>query len=251
MARSRLYGKAGMGEGSALGEPFFSFVGRALPSFSPAMIFDVGANVGQSSRAFAAAFPASTIYAFEPAAATFAILVERLAGVERVKPFNLALGRRAGRRIIEHGGSSVSHRIAGIGRLLRRSPHEPATMTTGDRFCREHRIERIDFLKIDTEGGDLAVLQGFRRLLAGQRIGLAEAEVGMNRANKRHVPLAAVQAFLEPLGYSLFHLHEQVLDLGFSGRPILRRCNAVFISAALADAHRQKRRRKRPTPAPA
>jgi FkbM family methyltransferase len=226
-------------------EPFFALLRHALPNFAPAVVFDVGANVGQSSAAFAQAFPAAAIYAFEPAALTYSVMIERLADTDRVRPFNLALGRRAGRSFIEHGRSSASHRLVGFRRLLSRAKVEPVLVTTGDRFCRDHGVAEIGFLKVDTEGSDLDVLRGFRGMLSAERVGLVEAEVAMNRANRRHVPLASVQRLLEPLGYSLFHLHEQVLDLGFSGRPVLRRCNAVFVSRALAEANRRKPNKKR------
>ena len=36
---------------------------------------------------------------------------------------------------------------------------------TGDRFCEEQGIKHVDFLKIDAEGHDFAVLRGFEKKL--------------------------------------------------------------------------------------
>jgi hypothetical protein len=56
---------------------FLKAVRRAEPSFSPKLIFDVGANVGQSAELFLSAFPEARIQCFEPAEGTFAALSER------------------------------------------------------------------------------------------------------------------------------------------------------------------------------
>ena len=77
--------------------PLLEAIERHLPDFAPAVIFDVGANEGRASVEFAKAFPAAVIYAFEPVAATFSALVERAQSYERIRPVQLALGRRSGR----------------------------------------------------------------------------------------------------------------------------------------------------------
>jgi FkbM family methyltransferase len=213
-----------------------------LPRLAPSVIFDVGANVGQSAAMFAEAFPSARIYAFEPVAATHATLKSRLAAHPNVSAFNLALGRRSGSVEIESQRNSVMNRIVERRGAPARTKTEAAAMVAGDAFCAEHSVERIDLLKIDTEGHDLEVLVGFQSMLKEMRIGLIDAEVGMNRGNTRHVPFEAVKAYLDPLGYHIFHLHEQMMEIPFSGRPVLRRCNVAFISDTLANAHQRKKR---------
>ena len=200
-----------------------------LPDFTPAVIFDVGANIGQSTRSFLAAFPGAAIYAFEPVATTFDTLRANIGALDEVRVFNLALGRRAGTARMQNRKNWVSNRILQGSTLFGRGSGEAVTMTAGDAFCAEHRIERIDILKIDTEGHDLDVLVGFQAMLSAGHVGLVEVEVSMNRENAKHVPFEAVRAYLDPLGYALFHLSEQKMDLRFSGLPILRRSNAIFI----------------------
>jgi hypothetical protein len=70
-------------------------------------------------------------------------------------------------------------------------------VTTLDEFCAVQAVERIDILKIDTEGLDLDVLRGARQLLAEQRIGIVEVEAGMHGGNTRHVPFEVLKAYLE------------------------------------------------------
>jgi hypothetical protein len=58
----------------------------------------------------------------------------------------------------------------------------PATLTveclvtTGEEFCRENRIGRIDLLKIDAEGWDYFVLKGFGAMLRDSSIDVVQIE---------------------------------------------------------------------------
>jgi FkbM family methyltransferase len=209
-----------------------------FPRLTIATIFDVGANVGQSTLRFRASFPDATIFAFEPAEAGYNKLARTVESLPRVRTFRLALGREVSRAHLRAKGASPANRIVESPSLFERSRLDPVTIVAGDAFAAEHGIDRIGFLKIDTEGHDLDVLVGFQRMLSEMRIDILQAEVGMNPENTRHAPLEAVKAYLESLGYRVVHLYEQVLDVAFSGRPVLRRVNAIFASAATIDANR-------------
>jgi FkbM family methyltransferase len=202
-----------------------------LPGFDPETVLDVGANIGKTAIFFARAFPRATIYAFEPVAETFQLLVERTRAHARVRPFNLALGRKRGRARMLIKRVSVANRVAKWRDRLK--PSVLVTMTNGDAFCAEHGITSIGFLKIDAEGHDLEVMRGFRSALAGHRIDIVEAEVSMNPENRRHVPLEKVKAYLERRGYRLFLIYEQARETAVARKPMLRRVNAVFLSPKL------------------
>ena len=61
------------------------------------VIFDVGANVGQSIDLFSQLFPQSSIYSFEPAADCFALLKRKYKN-DRVRLFQAALSSSDGAR---------------------------------------------------------------------------------------------------------------------------------------------------------
>jgi FkbM family methyltransferase len=214
---------------------------RHLPAYAPTVIFDVGANIGQSSQAFAARFPQAAIYAFEPIGAAYQALVATTRALPAVKTFKTALGRTPGQvQMVVNPRELVNSQVTI--RPVRSGEHvETVPMDSGDRFCAANSIDRIGYLKVDTEGHDLEVLSGFAGMLAEKRVDLAEAEVSMNRSNTKHVALEAVKDYMEKTGYFLFHIYEQTLDIGFSGRPIMRRANVVFISETLAERYRRKR----------
>jgi hypothetical protein len=105
----------------------------------------------------------------------------------------------------------------------------------GEAFCIEQKIDAIDYLKIDTEGHDRAVLTGFDAMLKRHAVAMVEVEAGLHPENRRHVPFEEFKAHLEPLGYRLFDIREIASER--SGRPNLRRCNMVFASTSLLEAN--------------
>src|SRR5687768_11964837 len=69
---------------------------KNVPTFSPSMVLDVGANVGQSASEFADAFPQATVHSFEPVASTYARLVEAVKHRPNVICHRLALSHYNG-----------------------------------------------------------------------------------------------------------------------------------------------------------
>lgn len=195
-----------------------------LPELAFQMIFDIGANIGQSSEAYRRAFPGAIIYAFEPVQSTFAKMVARFADDRNVHCFQLAFGSEQAVATIEVGETSVKNKIVSTKAPNRRT--EDVRVETGDNFCATQRIERINFLKIDTEGYDLNVCKGFRAMLAATKVDVVQVEAGLHPQNSLHVPFQAFKAYLEPLGYSILRIYDQ------AGTPAARRCNIVFVSEA-------------------
>ncbi|TGD72320.1 FkbM family methyltransferase [Mangrovimicrobium sediminis] len=220
------------------GVDFAVDIQAALPGYEPRVIVDVGANTGQSARGFLNRFPAAQIYCFEPVATTQRRLRERFADEPRVECLEFALGAEPGEGEMVLAGPSEQHYL--------RSPEAadsdgPATQSvsidTLDRFCAQRAIDRIHYLKIDTEGSDLDVLRGSVHCLTGQTVDLVQVEAGMNPGNTTHVPLEELKAFLEARDYYLFALYEQVNEWP-TRAPHLRRVNPVFISRRLSEAFR-------------
>lgn len=131
------------------------------------VLYDVGANVGAYALIAAKhTEPSATVYAFEPGHRTFANLVENITlnGLDgRILPFQVALGDRTG--LVTFNYSTVE---AGAAR------HPGMRQTAGaasaasqvvlgyrlDAFAREFGLRPATHLKIDVDGGELAVLHG-------------------------------------------------------------------------------------------
>ena len=145
-----------------------------------ATIFDVGANVGRTTMAFRAAWPASRIFAFEPNGSVARALRANVGPLGTVSVEQIALSDRSGRSdFYVHGASE-------LGSLKAEAPYVEShglrgrtvgvDVTTLDAFCRERSIGRVNLLKIDTEGSDHDVLLGAERALAEGRIDFVTCE---------------------------------------------------------------------------
>lgn len=201
---------------------------RRLPRERMRVIFDVGANVGDVTMTFTINYPEARIFAFEPVEQNYRRLERAAARLEQVTAFNIGLGERCETvRFDCSGDASTAFRVAAD---QSNEANPPVTMTTLDAFCEQNGIETIDYLKIDTEGHDLKVLAGARKMLSEQRIGFAIAECSLNPDNSLHVPFCDVLAFMSPLGYRVFGFYEQTEEF-MTGKPNLRRANVAFISA--------------------
>ena len=214
------------------GTNLFDDLREWLPNLRVETVFDVGANVGQSARKYLNEFPGSQIYCFEPVGENFKKLQESLSGQDRVQCFKLALSSAKGTGEMVLAGNS---QMFFLSRDVPGTPSqsslrlEEVPVETLDGFCRDRNIDRISFLKIDTEGNDLEVLKGAEELLSLQKIDVVEVEAGMNGRNERHVPFGDFTAFLEARNYSLFGVYDQAHEWP-TREPHHRRSNPVFIS---------------------
>jgi FkbM family methyltransferase len=214
------------------GIDLFDDIKNYLSNLRLNIIFDVGANTGQSAKNYLNKYPAARIYCFEPVDATFRQLQKNLRGHNNIQSFKLALGAGNGTgQMVLEGNSDMFFLLntAQDIEVSSKSRIEQVELETLDSFCGRHNVTYINYFKIDTEGGDFDVLTGAVDMLAKQQIDLVEVEAGMNPGNKRHVPLEKLKAFFEDRGYFLFGIYEQVSEWP-KKQPHLRRINPVFIS---------------------
>lgn len=203
----------------------------ALPHVSFDVLFDVGANVGTSTAVFRSHFPKAQIFAFEPVQASYDELTRLVANDKRVRCFRYALGSKPGTANMSVTSTHPTNRIVTDAGATH-TGLEAVQVRTGDHFCDEHKIGQINFLKIDAEGFDLEVCRGFSLMLKDQRVDLLEVEAGMHPGNTMHVPFEDFTRFLGAYNYFLFSICDQKRE---HDRPLLRRCNAIFVSQAQAE----------------
>ena len=99
---------------------------------------------------------------------------------------------------------------------------------TGASLMQALGVERIDFLKIDTEGHDLEVLHGFLPML--DCVDFIQVEAGMNPYNETHAPFAKLDGLLKDAGFFLAHFFEQKMEWKRGGQPVLRRTNPLYVN---------------------
>ena len=201
-------------------------------------LFDVGAHVGEYSKALRSSFPKAEIYAFEPNPHTFDILVKSSEPL-RVYCHNLGLGSTTGQHILYDYADKPSSQHASIYQDVLTELHGSTEveqvifqMDTIDQFCGAHNIDRIDFIKIDVEGHEFEVLRGAKRMIQENRIGIIQFE--FNEMNV--ISRVFLRDFYELLNdFELFRLDShKLIHLKYHPRnEIFRFQNFVAIDSAL------------------
>ena len=165
------------------GDAYYDHIERLAPTCSEieiaarllepqAVVFDVGANIGLTTLAFASIATEGRVFAFEPHASSFQYLTQNVAAnstgsarLARVETLNAACGSSAGvGRLHEDSFSAGSFLIADRTGELGRLGTEVAIVRLDD-VARQQELTRVDFVKIDVEGFELDVLAGMQDVL--------------------------------------------------------------------------------------
>lgn len=212
---------------------------RFLPEWKCGVIFDVGANIGQSAQEFANRFNYSEIHCFEPFPATFNDLRNNTLRIRGIHLHPYALSSTRSTLKVQVGSCSTNNSITSAVGVENpgMTEVEIETRTLTDVF-QSMNLQCVSFMKIDTEGHDLEVLQGGEHLLLNQKIDVIQVEAGMNPTNKHHVPFEVLKSYLESKNYFLFGVFEQTGEF-MSGHPAMRRANCVFISSKMNDKNQK------------
>ena len=184
----------------------FADLQRRLRSQSVSVVFDVGANRGQSALEYLQKFPNAEIYCFEPVAATFQALQAATSNSRRVHAYQLGMGEAVGETTISANPEAT---LSSIKLKLPDGHSEPIRLDTIAKFAENNSIETIDFLKIDTEGYEMEVLRGAESLLKLQRIRLIFIECEPVERFERFTSFSKLADYLGGFGYRLFGIYDQ------------------------------------------
>ena len=154
-------------------------IGSAMP-----VLFDVGANKGEFTRRILEAWKGKDfqLYAFEPSEKTFELLRQSVKETENVHLVNLGMGEKEGKVELFYdrqgsGLASIYPRDLSY-HNIDFSHHEAVELTTLDKFCQNNSITIIDFLKLDVEGHELAVLRGGQGMIGEGKVKIVQFEFG-------------------------------------------------------------------------
>lgn len=192
---------------------------KALIGRPDCTIFDVGANIGQSTEVFLSLFEKPIIHAFEPQAAPFAQLHQRFGAIEGVHLNNIALADRVG---VAELHCSTHDETASLIPFDSESwwARQLAVQSTGtipvaldmiDRYCADHDITAIDLLKLDVQGAEPDCLRGAQEMLTARRIRVIQIEIILHRFYARAGGFGDVDALLTPHGYRLFTVFDLLM----------------------------------------
>lgn len=178
---------------------------------------DVGAAAGLYSLVLSElAGPTGEVHSIEPL--TFAHPVWRRVlgsqGCANVRSYNLALGSEAGSDVMSvpsgrymhvTGRSFLAGKAAGLGPNVEFASHEEVAVEvdTIDALIDRIGVTRLDFIKIDTEGGELHVLQGGERTIKDFRPAILVEIEARHTARYEYAPEELVEWLVER-GYTMY-----------------------------------------------
>ena len=172
------------GEGWAIHELLPSLIRERRP-----VMLDVGAHHGEYSLELQKAFPEARIHAFEPHPITFHSL--KSAVPASITLHQCAIGAKPGSaelydRKTEDGSVHASLSEEALRTLYRDEPivHQVEVQTLDD-FLAAECLDRVDFIKIDTEGYEMDVLNGGEAALVEGRVGIIQFEFNSLHAARR------------------------------------------------------------------
>jgi FkbM family methyltransferase len=177
-----------------------------------AVVFDVGANKGDWSNDVFRHHPNVSIYAFEPIPALYSSLTRQFAQY-RFAAYELAISKEDGLKSFDfyEGENSRASGLYERPIIAYLSPSKLTVKTMKlDSFCKEMQINRIDFLKIDTEGSEFDVLCGARELIKNRAIKVIQFEYG-GTYKDAGITLKEVYRFLRQHGYEVYRIAPKFL----------------------------------------
>jgi FkbM family methyltransferase len=201
------------------------------------VVFDVGANYGQTVRKYQHFFPEAVIYCFEPFDAGFSTISNAFKGCPLVKPYQLAISDSVGMKQFHCTTDSVMNSLlplspkAGILSDSRQAQIIEVRTSTLDAFCQEHKIATVDILKLDIQGGELLALRGASRLLMSKAIDVIYCEVNFNEIYTGQAFFHDISKFLYDCEYTLYGLFQ----VAYCRSGPIGWADAVFISPAIME----------------
>ena len=167
------------------GEDWFAASWAETRRGQPTVVFDVGATEGDFTELLLSLLPEGRFHLFEPNPSTFARLRARYYAKPTIVLNACSVGDASGSiKLYDFADGDGSERASLLSEtfsvILREDAAEVSEvevpMTTLDHYCLTRAIDRIDLLKIDTEGFEKFVLEGACRLINEDKIDVIQLE---------------------------------------------------------------------------
>jgi FkbM family methyltransferase len=141
-------------------------------TFKPSNVFEIGANYAQDAEYLRKRFglKESDIYVFEP----HGEIIKAVRELYNFNSYDLAISDHNGRAVFhaidiennEYKNSGISSLKKGLTSDSRNFVDIEVEVIRMDGFIQKNKIESIDFLKLDVEGANYEVLEGFGEALS-------------------------------------------------------------------------------------
>ncbi|HLF51227.1 FkbM family methyltransferase [Flavobacterium sp.] len=191
------------------------------------MIFDIGANQGQTIEKIKSIFPESNLHSFEPSKRSFKILKEQFGQVKKIVLNNQAVGSEKGS--LEFNEYSWSHISSFLRRAFTQSEiidNYLVDIITVDAYCEENNIYNINLLKTDTEGYELNVLKGASKMLDENKIQFIFVEIFFYENYIGQSSFGDIYNYLSEKGFNMVRFY----DVEYTNKGYASRTDALFVN---------------------
>lgn len=183
------------------------------------IIFDVGGNSGQSIEKFKQIFKNPIIHSFEPIESEFKKMKEKFGNDENIYLNNFALGEKDGLKefyITAKSSNSSFNKIKKNTSWLKKRKEENLVnsedfitkkenikITTIDNYCLKKKIDRIDLLKIDTQGYEDKVLEGSKISFEKEKVRAVITEIMFDNVYEKYFSFSDIEKHILPYNFRM------------------------------------------------
>jgi FkbM family methyltransferase len=168
-------------------------------------ILDVGSNIGEWTYMARQYNPTADVHTFEVVPETYRKLLTNIDIDSHIIPNGFGLSNYSGilRMKYRPDYAAVSTHLANL--RVDNFEWRDGLVMTGDQYVASRQLGYVDFLKIDTEGAEQMVLEGFAETLKQNKIGVIQFEYGYAAILSKWLLVDAYE-MLTPHGFNLGRL---------------------------------------------
>ena len=189
-------------------------------------------NHGQTLNKIKFAIPNSTIHGFEASKYCFKGLEKDFSSNKSIVLNNLAIGENED--ILEFNEYSWdamnSFLIRAYGTAEITEKYDVNVITV-DKYCKDNNISKIHILKSDTEGFELKVLKGAKKMMTQNKIQFIHIELFFDLNFIEQSSVGEIFSYLENNNFSLV----QFSDFSTTGKGLASKADALFINEKFKD----------------
>jgi FkbM family methyltransferase len=205
---------------------------RILETVEQPVIFDVGANRGDTVATYKKLLPNATIYAFEPTPELIDILTKRFFGCPDITIVPEALSDTEGMITFYLMSNNVINSMSPLhgkdGEYygVRERQEIEVKTRTGSEYCIENKISKIDFLKLDIQGAEKRALAGLKSMIETAQISVIYLELTFVPIYETQTTFGEIETFMNSYGYHLYGFY----DFNRESNGCLDHCDVLYIS---------------------
>jgi FkbM family methyltransferase len=191
------------------------------------VLFDVGANLGQTIIRMNEEYRQAKIFAFEPSKNCFNYLKENFEKNSNISLHNNAIGATSGNlEFNEYSWSALNSLLKRAYGNAKINETYLVEVVTIDSFCISKKISHINLLKTDTEGYELNVLKGASKMMEQNKIQFVFVEIFFNENYIGQSSFGDIYNFLLANRFELVRFY----DVNYTGDGLASKTDALFVN---------------------